>query len=163
MRSKSVVTPHVDPGVATLCVSVSSCDLFSLFAAASAQASPSAHGLYRSDVGLVFQNMCVDHFYVFFLHLFCSVLSVLCHLFSPFLPPVFGFGFRQTSCSGLSSRQYALPMTVSPRTALTFTAGPNRPVLAPDSRLISVAPHSAGVRKNLNLWLLSVCIYSHEM
>ena len=51
--------------------------------------------------------------------------------FFSLLFPVFGVWFRQMFRSGLSCLQYALPMTVSPKMALTFTTGLNRPFLTP--------------------------------
>lgn len=91
-----------------------------------------------------------------FLHLLFSLL-----IFVPFLLlPVLGFGSGRHYVSGLSCRQYALPMTVSPKMALTFTTGLCRPFLAPNGLLISVAITLLVSGKTLEMLLMDVeCLY----
>lgn len=102
----------------------------------------------------------------------CRALLSLCSsslLFGLlFFPPAsFIFSFLclgwQTFRSGLSCLQYVLPMTVSPKMALTFT-GLYRPILAPHFSylLLSLCWCQKRFQKCF-FWMLSVYIYSHKI
>lgn len=144
-----LVTTHVYQGVRVPCVSVFRCDLCTLCRSVSAGLSWVCRGLLES-VG----------FWQFVLSL-CSLSSVFSCFSCPFrLCPVFGVWFRQMLSSGLSCLQYALPMTVSPKMALTFTTGLYRPFLAP--LLLSLCRCLETLQKCF-FCMLSVYIYSQKI
>lgn len=132
-----LVTTPVYPGVTAPCASIFNRVLY-------AAASP-------SQLGLVSDKICALHCYFFF---FFGVFVLL------LLFPVFEVWFRQMLSSGFSCLQYALPMTVSPKMALTFTTGPYRPFLAP--LLLSLCWCRETLQKCF-FWMLSVYIYSHKI
>lgn len=114
-------------------------------------------------------QVCPDCARLCWSHLVFESLRWVCALYRRFslaflvlfrLCPVSGVWFRQMLSSGLSCLQYALPMTVSPKMALTFTTGLYRPFLAP--LLLSLCWCQETLQKCF-FWMLSVYIYSHKI
>lgn len=135
------------PGVRPPCVSVFSFDFSCTFCSGLSTSLSGCAGVYWSQLGLVSDRICAHHLYFLCLPFFV-------------LFPVFGVWFRQMLRSGLSCLQYALPMTVSPKMALTFTTGLYRPFLAP--LLLSLCWCQETLQKCF-FWMLSVYIYSYKI